>query len=58
MVVVVNAFNPSTQIGSLEFEPSLVYRVSSRPIKTTMRNPASKQTNKFHIKRMTVQSVT
>jgi hypothetical protein len=44
--VVAHAFNPSTQEAeagrSLEFEASLVYRVSSRTAKATHRNPVSK----------------
>jgi hypothetical protein len=46
-VVVVYAFNPSTWEaeagGFLEFETSLVYRVSSRTTRTTQRNPVSKK---------------
>jgi len=45
-VVVAHAFNPSTQEaeagGSLEFEASLVYRVSFRAARTTQRKPVSK----------------
>jgi hypothetical protein len=42
-----HAFNPSTwktETGeSLEFEASLVYRVSSRTARAAQRNPASKK---------------
>jgi hypothetical protein len=49
--VVAHAFNPSTREaeagGFLEFEASLVYRVSSRTARATQRNPVSKnQKNK------------
>ena len=48
--VVVHAFNPSTQEAeagqSLEFEASLVYRMSSRTVRTTQRNPVSKKQTK------------
>jgi hypothetical protein len=50
--VVAHAFNPSTREaeagGSLEFEASLVYKVSSRTARAIQRNPVSKnkQTNK------------
>jgi hypothetical protein len=49
---VAHTFNPSTweeEAGeSLEFEASLVYRVSSRTARTIQRNPVlkNKQTNK------------
>jgi hypothetical protein len=43
----VHAFNPSTWEaeagGSLEFEASLVYRMSSRTAIATQRNPVSKK---------------
>jgi hypothetical protein len=43
----VHAFNPNTWEaeagGSLEFEASLVYRVSSRTARATQRNPVSKK---------------
>jgi hypothetical protein len=42
-IVMVHTFNPSTwkavADGSLEFEASLVYRVSSRTARATQRNP-------------------
>jgi hypothetical protein len=48
--VVAHAFNPSTWEaeagGSLEFEASLVYRVSSRTTRATQRNPVSKKKKK------------
>jgi hypothetical protein len=48
--VVAHAFNPSTWEaeagGFLEFEASLVYRVSSRTAKATQRNPVSKKAKK------------
>ena len=50
--MVAHAFNPSTREaeagGSLEFEASLVYKVSSRTARAIQRNPVSKnkQTNK------------
>jgi hypothetical protein len=52
--VVAQAFNPSTPGGRgrgiSEFEASLVYKVSSRTAKATLRNPVSgekkKKTNK------------
>jgi hypothetical protein len=44
--VVAHAFNPSTREaeagGSLEFEASLVYKVSSRTARARQRNPVSK----------------
>jgi hypothetical protein len=53
--VVVHAFNPSTQEaeagGSLEFEASLVYRVSSRTARATQRNPVSKNKTKNNKKK-------
>jgi hypothetical protein len=49
-VVVVHTFNPSTWEaeagGSLEFEASLVYRVSSRTARATQKNPVSKKKKK------------
>jgi YHS domain-containing protein len=43
--MVAHTFNPSTQEaeagGSLEFEVSLVYRVSSRTVRATQGNPVS-----------------
>jgi hypothetical protein len=48
--VVAHAFNPSTREaeagGSLEFEASLVYRVSSRTAGAIQRNPVSKNQKK------------
>jgi hypothetical protein len=48
--VVAHAFNPSTweaeADGFLEFEASLVYRVSSRTATATQRNPVSKNQKK------------
>jgi hypothetical protein len=48
--VVAHAFNLSTREaeagGFLEFEASLVYRVSSRTARATQRNSVLKQTNK------------
>jgi hypothetical protein len=48
--VVAHAFNPSTREaeagGSLEFEASLVYRVSSRTARAIQRNPVSKNQKK------------
>jgi hypothetical protein len=45
-----HAFKPSTQEAeagrSLEFEPSLVYRVNSRTTKVTQRNPVLKNQKK------------
>jgi hypothetical protein len=45
--VVVHAFNPSTREAeagrSLEFEASLVHRVSSRTARATHGDPASKE---------------
>ena len=51
MGMVAHAFNPNTggNKGKLisELEPSLVYRVSSRTVKVTQRNPVFKnKTNK------------
>jgi hypothetical protein len=47
---VVHAFNPSTQEaeagGFLEFEASLVYRVSSRTARATQKNPFSENKQK------------
>jgi hypothetical protein len=44
--MVAHAFNPSTREaeagGSLEFEASLVYKVSSRTARAIQRNPVSK----------------
>ena len=44
--MVAHAFNPSTWDaeagGFIEFETSLVYRVSSRTARATQRNPVSK----------------
>jgi hypothetical protein len=49
-VVVVHAFNPITweaEAGKfLEFEASLVYKVSSRTARATQRNPVSKNKTK------------
>jgi hypothetical protein len=43
--VVVHTFNPSTREaeagGFLSSRPSLVYRVSSRTVRATLRNPVS-----------------
>jgi hypothetical protein len=48
--VVAHTFNPSTWEaeagGSLEFEASLVYKVSSRTARAIQRNPVSKKTKK------------
>jgi hypothetical protein len=48
--VVAHAFNPSTREaeagGSLEFEASLVYKVSSRTARAIQRNPVSKNQKK------------
>jgi hypothetical protein len=50
--MVAHAFNPSTREaeagGFLEFEASLIYKVSSRTARAIQRNPVSKnkQTNK------------
>jgi hypothetical protein len=48
--VVAHAFDPSTREAEasrfLEFEASLVYRVSSRTARATQRNPVSKNKNK------------
>ena len=50
--VVVHTFNPSTWVAEAgrrisELEASLVYRMSSRTVRATQRNPVSeKQTNK------------
>jgi hypothetical protein len=48
--VVAHAFNPSTREaeagGYLEFEASLVYRVSSKTARATQKNPVSKNKNK------------
>jgi hypothetical protein len=45
--MVAHAFNPSTQEaeagGFLEFEASLVYRVSSRTARAIQRNPVLKK---------------
>jgi hypothetical protein len=56
---VAHAFDPSTQEaeagGSLEFEASLFYRVSSRTARATQRNSVSKtnkRTNKHKNKRL------
>ena len=39
--------------GALEFKASLVYKVSSRPVRTKQRNPVfRKQTNKQKQKKM------
>jgi hypothetical protein len=50
----VHTFNPSTReaeaSGSLKFEPSLVYRASSRIVKATQRNPVSKKTKQSKTK--------
>jgi hypothetical protein len=50
LAVVAYVFNPSTwkaEAGvSLEFEASLVYRVSSRTARATQRNPVSKKKKK------------
>jgi hypothetical protein len=43
--MVAHAFNPRTweaEEGKFEFQGSLVYRVSSRTVKATQRNPVSK----------------
>jgi hypothetical protein len=44
--MVTHTFNPSTQGGRgrqiSEFEPSLVYKVSSRTVRAIQRNPVSK----------------
>jgi hypothetical protein len=58
--VVAHTFNPSTREaeagGSLEFEASLVYKVSSRTARAIQRNPVSKnkQTNKQTNKKETL----
>ena len=44
-------FNPSKHSGGRargisEFEDSLIYKVSSRTVRATQRNPASKSLNK------------
>jgi hypothetical protein len=48
--VVAHTFNPSTPEakagGFLEFEVSLVYKVSSRTARAIQRNPVSKKQNK------------
>ena len=48
--MVAHAFNPSTREaeagGSLEFEASLVYKVSSRTARAIQRNPVSKNQKK------------
>jgi hypothetical protein len=47
--VVAHDFNPSPWEAALlvsEFETSLVYRVSSRTVRATKRNPVSKQQQK------------
>jgi hypothetical protein len=47
--VVAQAFNPSTweaEAGEVEFEASLIYRVSSRTARATQRNPVSKKKKK------------
>jgi hypothetical protein len=48
--VVAHAFNPSTREaeagGFLEFEASLVYKVSSRTARAIQRNPVSKNQKK------------
>jgi hypothetical protein len=48
--MVAHAFNPSTQEaeagGFLEFEASLVYRVSSRTARAIQRNPVLKKKKK------------
>ena len=47
--MVVHVFNPSIQetsaSGSLEFETSVIYRVSSRTQRDTQRNPILKNQN-------------
>jgi hypothetical protein len=52
--VVVHTFNPSTREaeagGSLEFEASLVYKVSSRTARAIQRNPVSKNQNQTKLK--------
>jgi hypothetical protein len=58
--MVVHAFNPSTweaEAGEfLEFQDSLVYRVSSRTARAIQRNPVSKNQKKnlFHVHELTV----
>jgi hypothetical protein len=53
--VVAHAFKPSTREaeagGFLEFEASLVYKVSSRTARATQRNPVSKNKKQKNIKR-------
>jgi hypothetical protein len=48
--VVAHAFNPSTQEaeagGTLEFEASVVYKVSSRTARAIQKNPVSKNQKK------------
>jgi hypothetical protein len=50
VVVAAHAFDPSTREaeagGFLEFEASLVYRVSSRTARATQRNPVLKNKTK------------
>jgi hypothetical protein len=44
--VVVHAFNPSTpeaEASDSEFEANLIFRVSSRTVRATQRNPVSKK---------------
>jgi hypothetical protein len=50
--VVVHAFNPSTREAEagrfLEFEASLVYKVSSKTARVIQRNPVSKKKKKYN----------
>jgi hypothetical protein len=51
--VVAHAFNLSTweaEAGEIEFEASLVYRVSSRTVRTIQSNPVSKKKKKTRLR--------
>jgi hypothetical protein len=51
--MVAHTFNPSIQEAEagkfIEFEASLVYRVSSRTARATQRNPVSKTQEREHV---------
>jgi hypothetical protein len=57
-VVAAYAFNPRTQEaeagGISEFKDSLVYRVNSRMVRATQRNPVSKTQNQTNTKSFNV----
>jgi hypothetical protein len=49
--VVVHSFNPSRGRQISEFEASLVYKVCSRTVRATQRNPVSKSKKKKKARR-------